>query len=129
MLKCVPCEDEGSKPFVYQEVYGLHIQKLTYKSYSFFGAERLQYTKLMPAQKAKIDQCKAGGYEMINGFAIYGQVFSDPNDNKSGTHHPETNVIIMASEGVKGAIAVLPTGEVLALTSKSWKPETKHFKI
>lgn len=128
MVKCVPCEDEGSKPFVYQEVYGVHIQKLTYKKFAFFGSPNLQYTKLLELQHYKIKDFETKGWEMINGYAIYGQVFSDPNDNKSGTHVAETNVIIMGKPGTKGAIAVLPDGRVLALTSRAWKPTVEHFK-
>lgn len=119
---------EGNEPFDYQEWNGPKIQKLTYEKHSLFG-ENLKFTKLMPDQQVKIKQALIGGYRMINGYVIYGKVFSDPNDNKSGKHVPETNVIIMASPGTKGAIAVLPTGEILALTSKSWKPSVSHFKL
>ena len=129
MVKMVACEDEGSKPFNYQEVYGLHIKKLVYKEFTFFGAPNLQYGRLTETQKSKIDSFVRTGYEMINGYEIFGKVFSDPNDNSSGVHHPNTNVIILAKTGMRGAIAVLPNGEVHALTSKSWKPSTGHFKI
>lgn len=129
MLKCVPCEDPNHKVFSYQEVYGVHIVKLEYKKFVFFNNDNLQWTKLMPAQKAKIDQYKESGFAMINGFKIFGKVFSDPNDNSSGTYVQETNVIIIAKEGLRGAIVVLPTGEVLSVSSKSWKPTQEHFKV
>lgn len=128
MLKCVAVEDD-KKPFNYQEWAGPHIKKLTYKKYTFFGLPNLQYTKLTVTQKAKIDGFEVMGFEMINGYSIHGKEFSDPTDNNSGMYIPEANVIIMAKEGRKGAVAMLPNGEVHALSSKSWKPELKHFKF
>lgn len=126
MLKSVPCE--SVKLFNYQEWVGVHIHKLVYSKVALFGP-RLQYTKLMPEQHRKLQVLEARGYEMINGYAIHGKVFSDPNDNTSGTFHPETNVIIVAKPGEKGAIAVLPNSEMHSLSSKSWKPSVEHFKV
>jgi hypothetical protein len=125
-MKMVTCEDDN-KPFSYQEWAGPHIIKLTYKRTAIFGP-KLQYTRLTEIQLYKIRDFEHKNWEMINGFAIYGKEFSDPKDNKSGTHLPETNVIIMAVPNSPGAIAVLPDGRVLALTTRSWKPTVEHFK-
>ncbi len=125
-MKCVEQKD---KPFNYQEWAGPHIEKLIYSKTAIFRRSGLRYTRIMEPQRLRIVALERAEYEMINGYKIYGSVFSDPKDNSSGTPIPETNVIIMAHPGVKGAIVVLPTGEVHSVSSKSWKPSIAHFKV
>ena len=124
---------DPDKKFNYRDIYGVTIHK------SVMHADWISRNARNPKKKqnnlhhttsdqgAAYKKLENDDYDLINGWEATGKEFPRETDNKDGVWF-ERSIAIFAKPGQKGAVAVLPSGKLKTVTSKTWKPELSDFK-
>lgn len=132
MKKINEIKDDPDAEFSFREVYGVTIHKATMRSDWFNprgpGKKDANLPGLTKEQRSAFKKLEDDEYDMINGWYANGKEWPRETDNRDGVWF-EKSIPVFAKAGTKGAVAILPSGKVKNVSSKTWKPDLSDFKL